>query len=404
MRESIFAVPTNLHAEYQQLLSKTAHLLLQDGQTDELCQTVFDILRGPMKLDVYFHYLVSEDQSHLELASSGGNDVVRAALGSPLNFGEAVCGTVAQQCKWMYVPDVQLRDDPMTALIRSFGIRCYACQPLISKGKVLGTFSFGSSHRDGFTPEEIEVFRVVAQQVTVATERRVQNRYMRQLEHEAAAGRMCATIAHEINNPLESLTNILYLLRNEQLSNDGSHLLQAAEAEVARLAETTQRTLDLFRGKRQGPQDIDISKVMRDVLIGIRTPKHIPVESQLEDNLIVSANPGEMRQVFFNLVINAAHFSPSDKKVSVSASRNGASAEIQVKDQGPGISEETRRRLFQPFYTTRVDGGTGLGLWVSHEIVSRSGGTLTFESDPAKRPGTSFIVTLPLLEDHVRAS
>ena len=58
MRESIFAVPTNLHAEYQQLLSKTAHLLLQDGQTDELCQTVFDILRGPMKLDVYFHYLV----------------------------------------------------------------------------------------------------------------------------------------------------------------------------------------------------------------------------------------------------------------------------------------------------------------------------------------------------------
>jgi signal transduction histidine kinase len=68
-----------------------------------------------------------------------------------------------------------------------------------------------------------------------------------------------------------------------------------------------------------------------------------------------------------------------------------------VKDQGSGITGERKRRLFQPFYTTRVDGGTGLGLWVSHEIVSRARGTLTFESDPVSRPGTSFIVTLPLL-------
>lgn len=396
MADTLVLIPPTLHLEYQRLLSETAHLLLRDGETDELCQTIFEILRDALQLDVYFHYLVSEDQSHLELASSGGNEVVRAAVGSLLDFGKAVCGIVAERCEWMYVPRVQERDDDMTALIRSFGIRCYSCHPLIAKARVLGTFSFGSSRRDEFDAEELDVFRIVAQQITLATERRLQARYIRHLEHQASAGRMCATIAHEINNPLETLGNLLYLLRSESLSDEGQQLLSSATAEVTRLGETMQRTLDLFRGKEQSPQHFDLHDLLREVVARLHVPKQVPVETHMEPGLRVRAVPGELRQVFLNLLINAAHFSPPEKPVSLIARRIGDMAEVQVRDQGPGINERTRRRLFQPFYTSKAGNGTGIGLWVSHEIVGRAGGTLTLNSDPAKSPGATFIVTLPL--------
>lgn len=395
MADTIFTVPSSLQHEYQRLLSETAHLLLRDGESDELCQTIFSILRSPLQLAVYFHYLVNEEGSGLILASSGGSEEVRAALGTPLAFGEAVCGTVAQRCEWMHVTNVQERNDRMTALIRSYGIRAYSCQPLMSNGRMMGTLSFGSKDCDAFTADQLEVLRIVAEQVTVSTERRIQSRYVRQLEQQASAGRMCATIAHEINNPLEALGNILYLFRDEALSDEGSKRLAIAEREVARLAQTTQRTLDLFRGKAAIPQRVEVGSLLGETIAALLPPKRAIMEADIDPDLHVKGVPGELRQVFFNLLLNAAQFSPSGTKVQLLARRSGGSVLVQIRDEGPGISEQMRRRMFQPFQTTRGDSGTGLGLWVSHEIISRSGGSLTFESDPARRPGTTFVVSLP---------
>lgn len=382
---------------YQQLLGDTAQLLLQDNDPDTLCQTIFEALRGPLKLDVYFHYLVSKSGKHLELASSGGNEVVRAALGSRLAFGEAVCGTVAQNCTGMVVTSVQQRMDAMTSLIRSFGIRCYTCNPLIVRGAVVGTFSFGSSQRDNFNEAELELLKLVVQQVTIATERRIQNDHIRELERLAAIGRFSATLAHEINNPLESLSTILYLLRDQVVSEDATELLQQAEEQVQRLAETSHRTLDLFRGNKQTPGKVHLSQLARDLAADIRLPHHARLDSRIEDGLYVTATPGELRQVLFNLLINAAQFSPAGKPVVLDVRRAGNKAEARIKDEGPGITAEARAQLFQPFYTTRSEGGTGVGLWVSREMIERAGGTLTFESNPVERPGAEFIATLPLL-------
>ena len=141
-----------------------------------------------------------------------------------------------------------------------------------------------------------------------------------------------------------------------------------------------------------------MSGLLREVLSGLRVPKQIPIEPVLQDDLYVHANPGELRQVFVNLLINAAQFSPADKKVSLTASRNDAAVEVRVRDEGPGISEKNSKKLFQPYFTTRVGSGTGLGLWVSQEIVNRYGGSLTFVSNPTVGPGTDFVVTLPMLD------
>lgn len=387
-------VPQHLPVNYQRLLIESAHLLMQDQDVDALCQSVFDLIREPLHLDVYFHYLVSPDKTHLYLASSGGNEIVRQALGTDLQFGQAVCGTVAQTCEWMYVTDVQHRTDEMTALIRSFGVRCYSCQPLIMHGEIIGTLSFGSSSRDSFMPEELEIFQLIAQQVNLATDRRRQNEHIRDLEKLATAGRMCATLAHEINNPLESLVNLLYLVRDEVKSDIGAEFVRQAEAEVLRLSETTQRTLDLFRGKQQSPRLVDLSELTEELLDSLKLP--VRLIRDIEPGICVFAIPGELRQIIFNIVRNASQFSPVGGEVTVTLHKSDGSAILSVKDQGPGIPRNMRSQLFQPFYTTRVEGGTGIGLWISREMIRHAGGTLTFESDPETKPGTEFLITLPI--------
>jgi signal transduction histidine kinase len=383
---------------YDRLLGETAWMLLQDVDAATMARNVFTKLHEYLPVDFYVHYLVSQDGTHLELASTGGAERVREALGPTLNFGQAVCGTVAQTCEWMHVTNVLTRTDDMTGLIRTLGLNAYTCQPLIVRGHLLGTYSFGSFSRNAFTEEELEIFGLVAEQVSLATDRRRQNEQFLQLEREAASGRLSATLAHEVNNPLESLTNLLYLLRDEVHSPDGSELLIAAESAVARLAEVTQRTLDQVRGKRHPARPLLVHELLDEMLTSVRLPNNVPVDAELQDGLCVRVVPGELRQVVFNLMLNAAHFTPMGDRVRLNAFRSGDKALIQVADNGPGIHEEARAHIFQPYYTTRENGGTGLGLWASRSMMQRIGGDVTFESEPKVRPGTVFTVTLPLYQ------
>jgi signal transduction histidine kinase len=395
--ESQHAELYNAPPPFPEVLSQTAQLLLQDADPDTLCQAVFRTLRRRFNIDVYFHFLVSEDRSFLELASSGGNAQVRAAMGMRLDFGNLVCGTVARTCAPIYVSEVNSRQDAMTAYIREHGVRSYVCNPLLLGTRLLGTLSFGSTTRASFAPHELELFALVAKQVTLATDRRAQNERLRQLERLATAGRMSATLAHEINNPLESLANLLYLVRDEVQKPDAQELLTQAEAQVQRLTDIVQRTLDMFRGSLQTPQVLDLGDLVRDLLTGLTLPQHARLDRSIEEGLCVKAIPGELRQVLFNLLTNAAHFTRPGTPVTLTVRRNGNFAEIRVRDEGEGISESSRARLFQPFFTTRKSEGTGIGLWLSKEMIERAGGRLSFASDPAVAPGTEFTATLPLV-------
>ena len=378
------------------LLAKISHLLLQDTDPDSLCRAVFEMLRVPFGIDVYFHYLISGDETHLELASSGGNNKVRAALGSKLDFGSAVCGLVARERVSHYFPEVNKLEDDVTSFIRNVGVKCYVCHPLIMRGHLLGTLSFGSTRREMFSDEELDVFEIIAGQVTLATDRRSQSDRLRQLERLATAGRMSATLAHEINNPLESLGNLLYLLRGEVHTDAAEDLLTKADGQVVRLAETAQRTLEMFRGSRQSAGRHELSSLVQDLVNGLQLPHHARLESEIEEHLCAWMVPGEMRQVLFNLLTNAAQFTRPGTPVRLRVERVGEGVEIRVRDEGPGISNESRPHIFQPFYTTRGGEGTGIGLWLSREMLGRAGGTLTFVSDPLAGPGTEFIATLPL--------
>jgi two-component system CheB/CheR fusion protein len=229
---------------------------------------------------------------------------------------------------------------------------------------------------------------------------------LRNSEKMAATGRLAALIAHEINNPLESVTNLLYLLEHDaSLDERAREYVRMATEELGRVVHITRQTLGFYR-EAAVPVAIRVSELLGNVLelySHRMQARHIRVETRFGPEPEIRGLPGEMRQVFANLIVNAleAVGQGGEIKLHVYESRDWNRPErrgvrVVVADNGPGIAPEHRRHIFEPFYTTKGERGTGLGLWVSRGIVDKCGGTIRVRSSlhPMCR-GTVFSVFLP---------
>jgi signal transduction histidine kinase len=229
---------------------------------------------------------------------------------------------------------------------------------------------------------------------------------LRKSEKLAAAGRLAATIAHEINNPLEAVTNLLYILRlNDNWDDNARSYLAQAEHELARIAHVTRQTLGFYRDATS-PHPMDLPKIVEEVL-SLYLPrilaKDIRLSREYDATVQVTGLPGEIRQVVSNLVANAIDALPAQGalRIRVHHARELTNADrpggrIVIGDSGSGISPVHRKKLFEPFYTTKQDVGTGLGLWVSREIVQKHGGNIALRTSVAPgHSGTVFSIFLP---------
>jgi signal transduction histidine kinase len=226
---------------------------------------------------------------------------------------------------------------------------------------------------------------------------------IRRSEKLATAGRLAASIAHEINNPLEAVLNLLYLARH-----DGSHsakYLSMAEHEVGRVAQIAQQTLGFVR-EVNTPGPLDLAAIADEVLQLYSRKlenRQIQVSRRYRNQLQTEGYSGELRQLLANLVVNALDSMDDEGllQVRVSTSRdwsNGRSGvRITVADDGSGIPENHLPHIFEPFYTTKDGTGTGLGLWVSRGIVEKHAGSIKVRSwASGHRSGTVFRIFLPL--------
>lgn len=242
--------------------------------------------------------------------------------------------------------------------------------------------------------------------MTDITHRKQAEAVLLRTEKLAAAGRLAASIAHEINNPLEAVTNLLYLASGaDNLDTARQHTRQALD-EIMRISRITQQTLKFHR-QSEAARKIRLSEVLDDVLglfQGRIAPKHIRVERQYRDDPEVECLAGDLRQVFANLVANAldALGDGGSLVLRIQHSRNWrapyeSGMRITLLDTGCGMSPQTRRRIYEPFFTTKKDSGTGLGLWLTSEIIERQRGNLqAWSSRIPGRSGTAFSLFLPL--------
>ena len=226
-----------------------------------------------------------------------------------------------------------------------------------------------------------------------------------QSEKIAAVGRLASSISHEINNPLEAVTNLLYLLKSENLSPDGAEYLAAAERELARVSHIATHTL---RFHRQSTKATETGAAeMIDPILALHQGRirssAIKIEKEYRTDAKVLCFDGEIRQVLNNLIGNSIDAMWRGGRLVLRSQlgtdwRNGQKGLcITIADTGDGMTEVTKRRLFEAFFTTKGMKGTGLGLWISAEIVRKHGGRLRFRSNPkVGESGTVFQLFLPL--------
>jgi PAS domain S-box-containing protein len=225
---------------------------------------------------------------------------------------------------------------------------------------------------------------------------------IRRSEKLATTGRLAASIAHEINNPLEAVINLLYLARQDS-SHAGEYLTQA-EQEVGRVARLAQQTLGFVRDT-SSPDSMDPAAIMDEILQLYSRKlegRQIRVTRRYRNICQISGYSGELRQLLANLLVNAvdAMADGGSLQVRVATGRDWSSGRegvrITVADNGSGISRDNLRQIFEPFYTTKKDTGTGLGLWVSRGIVEKHGGSIRVRSRVDERAtGTVFLIFLP---------
>ena len=248
----------------------------------------------------------------------------------------------------------------------------------------------------------------------VTMERRTQDALLAN-EKLAVAGRLAATIAHEIHNPLDSVSNLLYLMRTGSNAEESKQFMAMAEQELARVTQISRAMLGLYRESRT-PVQVDLREMLQEILLLMErrlTDQGITLHTDLPAGIVIDGFPAELRQVFSNLITNAAEAAGKGGAVWVSVLpqaagpmengvRTEAGAVVLVRDDGPGILPEVQEKLFQPFFTTKGERGTGLGLWVSRGIVNKHGGTIRIESDTTEQKHGSavsvFLATKPSIQ------
>ncbi|MGH7846193.1 MAG: hybrid sensor histidine kinase/response regulator [Candidatus Binatia bacterium] len=429
----------------QDLLSEALEHLLSSRDPERIVRELFPKIAAHLAVDVYFNYMVNPEGDALALHSYAGVSDETAKEIQRLESGEGICRTVAQTRTPIVALDIQNSDYDKAALVRSFGIQAYVCNPLISGDRVLGTLSFGSRARARFDDDELVFIRILSRYVALASERAQVNNALKTLNAELeervsrrtaelvdaiaqreklneqllqaqkmeSIGTLASGIAHDFNNILNLISSYAKVAQ----SNAGNpvKLLESMEViqdTVKRGAAVVQQLLATGHKTAMKFELVRVHTVIErlQILVTETFPKTIAVSSLLDREVpLIMADPNQINQVLLNLCVNARDAMPNGGELRLATGTiTGAElrgrfqdaieqqyAWISVADTGLGMDDITKKRLFEPFFTTKEPGrGTGLGLSVAYGIIRNHGGFVSVASQPGA--GTTVCIYLPL--------
>jgi PAS domain S-box-containing protein len=395
------------YAERQPLLWEAAAVLLTTNEPEAMLRGLFDKIAPHFGLDCYFNFLVAESGDSLRLASCAGIPDEERRRIARLEFGQAICGKVAVERCPIAATFIQQSTEPRVQLVKSYGIRSYACSPLLVGDRLLGTLSFASKTRDQFGEDELEFMRTICHYVTVAYERLRLVNELRLADHRK--DEFLATLAHELRNPLAPIRNALQILNlKPNVDPDTNRLRSMVERQIVQLVRLVDELLDLSRISR-GKIDLQKAPIsITDVIQNAAETSGPLIEAGNHDldirwprvPLLVDGDMVRLTQVFANLLNNAAKYTPQGGRISVVVERRDARAVVAVRDNGLGIPPEMLGKVFEMFtqinrHLGRAQGGLGIGLTLVKRLVEMHGGTITVRSE-GEGKGTEFTVELPL--------
>lgn len=429
------AIETSRLYEYERSQRQLAEALVQAAaafstslQLDEVLQVILEQSLQVVGCQGAAIFLLSEDDTYL--VRSGGTEYTSALLlpeaqdqvqtdvayqaipqlrfmietGKPIVFSQ-------EQVGWM-TPN----EDDFTQM------QSFAAAPMRVGGTHIGFLAVHSSKPGFFTAETTRRLEALAAHATLAVQNAQlyndleqalqQEQTMRdqlvQTEKLAAMGRMLASVAHELNNPIQTIRNCIFLTQQDSLPDSGiGRYLEMVLSETQRLSNLVQQLREVYRPRRNvALRPLPICQILDEVYL-ILDPhlKQHQVEWQLSiqtDNTIVNGVSDELKQVLLNICLNGIEAMGPDgglMAIDVLSDPAGEQVGITINDSGPGILAENIPQLFDPFFTTK-ESGTGLGLAICYDIIQKHGGQITVES--ASGQGTAFTVWLPLKEQQSR--
>jgi two-component system sensor histidine kinase HydH len=415
----------------------SSELLAKQLQESQALLEISQMLAGTIDLDITLQQIAdaandlikSASRTILHLLDDSGNFLQAVALSGPdrpnlksrLNFklGEGIAGIVLESCQTICVADVN--KDPRYIPVKTDGqgdapIRSLLVAPVITGEKRLGTLSVHSPQPNVFTPDDDRLLTTLGVQAAVAIGKaRLYADLQAALQHEkdaraqlvqaeklAALGRIVASVAHELNNPLQAIQNALYLIGlEEDLSQQAREDLHTVLNEANRMAELIARLRETYRpAVSEEFQLTSINSLVLDVQKLLATHlRHNQISFVFapDDDLpLIPLIKDQIKQVILNICLNAVEAMPHGGLIQVQSAHDTEMEGVllTITDSGPNIQPEILPYIFDPFVTTK-EGGTGLGLAITYDIVQRHLGRI--EVDSQSGTGTTFRVWLPLV-------
>lgn len=399
--------------EISQMLAGTVDL---DVTLQQIADAANDLIKSASRTILH---LLDDSGNYLQAVAISGPD--RPSLKTRLNFklGEGIAGIVLESCQTINVLDVN--NDPRYVPVKSDGqsealIRSLLVAPVITGEKRLGTLSVHSPRPDVFTQDDVRLLTTLGVQAAVAIDKaRLYADLQAALQHEkdartqlvqaeklAALGRIVASVAHELNNPLQAIQNALYLIGlEEDLTEQAKEDLHTVLNEANRMAELIARLRETYRPAiSEEFQLTSVNSLVLDVQKLLATHlRHNQISFIFVpdgDLPFIPLIKDQIKQVILNICLNAVEAMPHGGTVQVQSQHDPENAGVllTISDNGPNIQPEILPYIFDPFVTTK-EGGTGLGLAITYDIVQRHLGKI--EVDSQAGIGTVFRVWLPMV-------
>ena len=396
------------------VLNRTSQAISAVLNVDEVLNTIKGEVRAMLQAEAVSVLLHAPGSKELVFVATAGPHTAQLQ-GRRMPDDQGIAGWVMREWQAIRVNDAQGDPRHYKAIDKTLEAttRNLIAVPMMTRGKIIGVIEAVNRDRP-FTRHEMELVRTLAGSAAIAIEnarlyeaereqRKIAEKSRDRLMHNqrlAATGELTASLAHEINNPLQAIHNSLQLLLSFPLSPEEQHsYLEMADEEIERLITMVKRILDFSRRPQEDMQVLQTNHVVEKVLNLAKKylqHKKISVTSSFASGLSpVQGNATTLGQVFLNLIINAVEAMPEGGSLTVeTAPTLNGSVRVCIADTGSGIPREVRNHIFKPFFSTKSE-GTGLGLSISQKIVRQHSGEIQVKSK--LNEGTTFTVILPMV-------
>ena len=408
-----------------ELLSETAYHLLQSSDPQNRIKDICIKVTQFLDCQLFTNFLNDSNSKKLKLNAYSGMPHEKAMEIEWIDYGTNVSGKVAQTHRPIILENIMNLPEPLNPFLESIGIQSYCCFPLIIEDRFLGTLAFGRQSQKKYNPEELALVESIASLVAIAVNRIETEKSKIQLETQLqqaqkveAIGRLAGGVAHDFNNLLSPILGYSQLLLDDLSAEDERRVNVNEIINASYRARDLVRQLLAFSRK----QVIKLKQVnMNTIVEGIEklllhtVTEDIKIIKNLEQNLPpIMADIGQVEQILMNLSVNAADAMPDGGILRIETGLfemdedylrshphlvPGQYVMLSVSDTGSGMDKETIKHVFEPFYSTKGEQGTGLGLATVHGIVNQHNGHVWVYSEP--KMGTTFKIYIPAVEETV---